>query len=86
MRYRPFGAMNLGGKNASGRAVKVDVAMVAKGLSGLRADRQQFFNDRDEEIGSLATLSSIRGKHFAILQIGGFSVWVGASSQFLTIA
>jgi hypothetical protein len=49
--------MNFGGKN--GRAVKVDVAVVAKGLAS-----EQFFNDRDEEIGSLGDIVIDQKKAF----------------------
>ena len=54
--------MNLGGKNGSGRAVKVDVAVVAKGYSELIGS--SFFNDKDEEIGSLGDIVIDQKKAF----------------------
>ena len=48
--------MNLGGKNGSGRAVKVDVAVAAKGYLASELIGSSFFNDKDEEIGSLGDI------------------------------
>jgi hypothetical protein len=64
--------MNLGGKNGSGRAVKVDVAVVAKGYLASELIGSSFSMTKTKRSDRWATLSSTRRKHFAILQIGGF--------------
>ena len=56
--------MNLGGKNGSGRAVKVDVAVVAKGYPASELIGSSFFNDKDEEIGSLGDIVIDQKKAF----------------------
>ena len=56
--------MNLGGKNGSGRAVKVDVPVVAKGYPASELIGSSFFNDKDEEIGSLGDIVIDQKKAF----------------------
>jgi hypothetical protein len=45
-------------QNGSGRAVKVDVAVVAKDYLASELIGSSFFNDKDEEIGSLGDIGS----------------------------
>ena len=69
-----------------GRAVKVDVAVVAKDYLASELIGSSFSMTKTKRSDRWATLSSTRRKHFAILRSADFSAWVGVSSQFPTIA